>query len=112
MKYEVVPNSGTTYAQVYFEQSSTSVFYSRYYTRIDDFLAYVGGLISSAIAIMFVLTFYNEISYYLSVGNKLFLYDRDRKIRSEQFNLLKFIAFGLCKLGRVFGCCGRSGEMS
>ena len=75
MKYDVLPNSGTKYAKVVFEQSSTSVLYNRYYTRLDSFLAYVGGLIGSAIAFMFVVSFYNEISFYISVGNKLFLYD-------------------------------------
>ena len=110
MKYDVLPNSGTNYARILFEQSSTSVFYSRYYTRIDDFLAYVGGLISSAIAVMFILSFYNEICYYISIGSKLFLYDEHNRIRSSAFNLWKFVAFGLCKIGRLFGCC-MTGEM-
>ena len=72
MSTDVVPSSGTTYARVLFEQATTSIKYIRSYDRIDDFLAYVGGLISSAIAVIFILSFYSEFCYYISVGQKLF----------------------------------------
>lgn len=73
MRYDVQLGSGTNYARILFEQASTSIKYIRNYDRVDDFLSYVGGLISSAIAIIFVVSFYNEFCYYVSVGNKLFM---------------------------------------
>ena len=105
MRYEVVPTSGTDYARVLFEQSSTSVIYYRSYNRVDDFLAYVGGLISSAIAIIFIMSFYNEFSYYISIGDKLFVHDKEKYINSGSYNILLFFCHCFVKFGNMFGCC-------
>ena len=107
MRYDVLPSSGTTYARILFEQASNSVDYIRTYNRIDDFLAYVGGLISSAIAVIFVMSFYSEFCYYISVANKLYVHDREKKIDSDGYHLLLFFGHCFAKIGRAFGCCKR-----
>ena len=110
MRYDVIPSSGNDYARVLFEQSSTSVTYVRSYDRVDDFLSYVGGLISSAIAIIFIMSFYNEFSYYISIGDKLFIHDKDKFINSGGYNILLFICHSFVKFGNLFGCC-KSGSI-
>ena len=112
MRYDVQLGSGTNYARILFEQSSTSIKYIRNYDRVDDFLSYVGGLISSAIAIIFVVSFYNEFCYYVSVGNKLFVDEGEEKIDSDRYNLLYFFGHCLVKFGRVFGCCKGGGKVA
>lgn len=63
----------------------------------------MGGLVGAILGLLLIVGIYNEVCYYLSVGDRLFRYD-SQQVNSSQFNFCTFIAGLFYKLVRLFGC--------
>jgi hypothetical protein len=100
-----MPNPGSVYAEIDFEKSSVEVQYTRTFEKVDQFFAYVGGLIGTVLGFIFIMTAYNELCYYISVASKLFLLEKGKNISSDSFNLFKYFGYMLFKTFNIFGCC-------
>ena len=88
------------------DKGFTSATFTRTFQKIDEFFAYVGGLIGTILGLIFIMSFYNEISYSISIGSKLFTYNKDEIVSSDSFNMITFFGFALYyPFNFLFGWC-------
>jgi hypothetical protein len=52
-----------TYIKIVLRKSTSLFTTTRYFQKIDDFLAYIGGLFGFGIAIFFIMPYFAEFSY-------------------------------------------------
>ena len=62
--------------------------YSRSFNQIDEYLAYVGGLLGFIMVLMFALSYFAEKAYGVSIARALFNDDDDKPIDSGGFHFL------------------------
>ena len=66
------------YADIHLLKSSVSTLYQRHFNKVDTYFSYVGGLVGTFIALFFVMSFYTEKAFEISIAKKLLL-DNDSK---------------------------------
>jgi len=66
------PGTTLSLTTIKFRKGKTFTTYTRDYQRIDDFLAYVGGLISTVIGSLFIMGSYSELCYLISLEHKIY----------------------------------------
>jgi hypothetical protein len=52
---------------------------------------------------LFFMQFYNEFSYEIDVSSEVYKYTDNKKIKSEHFNILTFLAYVFYNLVGLFG---------
>lgn len=60
-----IPVVNDVYAVLSFTKSPTYPVYTRSFNKVDGFLSYVGGLVSTIIILFFILSAYAGIAFYL-----------------------------------------------
>jgi hypothetical protein len=68
-------------------KSTKSSIYSREFSKIDAYFSYVGGLLAAIIGLFFILGFYSETAYEVSLGRKLLLDNDKEELPSSSFNI-------------------------
>ena len=71
---------------------------------MDQFFAYVGGLIGSVVGVIFIVHVYNELCYYMSLGHKVMVDNEGREI-DQHFNFLNFLQYMVYSVVSICGCC-------
>lgn len=59
--------------EIEFKKSSKTVTYNRSFNKLDNYFSYVGGLIGTILALVFIIGKYTEVAYEVSLSKKLFL---------------------------------------
>lgn len=62
-------------AQINFNAAAKSSTITRSFNKIDEYLSYVGGLVGTIIGIFFIMSFYTEKAYEVSIAKKLLVDD-------------------------------------
>jgi hypothetical protein len=70
---QTIPIVNDLYAEVIFTKSSTYPVYTRSFNKIDDFLSYVGGLVSTALLLFFIISSYSATAYTLEIASSSFV---------------------------------------
>ena len=60
------------YVEAIIQKSPVTRTYSRNFNKIDNFLSYVGGMIGTILGFAFVLSFFSERAYEISIASQLF----------------------------------------
>ena len=74
----VTPGIGNGYAEINLLKSGQKITYMRSFNKIDNYFSYVGGLVGTMIALFFLMGFYTEKAFEVSVGKKLMVDDEGR----------------------------------
>ena len=74
----------------------------RTFNKLDEFFAYVGGLIGFICVLLLVLNYFSEKAYGLSLASEVFVDENDKRINSNKFHALYTIPLALKEL---FGLC-------
>lgn len=85
-----MPVYNNLYAQVVLSKASTSTIYTRSFNKLDQYLSYVGGLISSSLVVFFLLNIYSEKCYIVEIAAETYALTEDSSTPS--FNFLYFIS--------------------
>ena len=78
--------------EVFFAKSSDFTIYERSFNKIDTYFSYVGGLVGTIIGLIFVMEFYTEKAYEISLAKKVMLDNDGQKLPSNSFNIFYYIA--------------------
>ena len=70
-------SSNNQYAKVYLRKSSERIDISRSFQKIDETLAYIGGLLGTVILMMPFMTIYSKFCYEIEFGDKLFKHNEN-----------------------------------
>lgn len=65
-------SSNNQYAKIYLRKSSEKLDISRSYQKLDESLAYIGGLLGTVILLMAFMSIYSKFCYEIEFGDKLF----------------------------------------
>ena len=63
--------NNSKYAEINFLKSSVSTLFHREFNKVDTYFSYVGGLVGTMIALFFIMSFYTEKAYEISIARKL-----------------------------------------
>ena len=66
-------NIHSNLAELYFFKSSKTTTYERSFNKADAYLSYVGGLVGTIISLIFIMEFYTEKAYEVSIARKVML---------------------------------------
>jgi hypothetical protein len=104
--YHYVPSSTAQQplAEIRFNKADRKTQYQRSYNTVDEYLAYVGGLIGTIIGLMFVLGIYNQKAYEISLAHKLFKDNEHNNIESRSFNIGYFLLMFIKTVLNIFQC--------
>lgn len=61
--------------------------YQRNFNKLDAYFSYVGGLVGTIIGLIFIMSFYTEKAYEVSLAKKIFLDQDSKEIESKSFNI-------------------------
>ena len=92
------------YAQVVFWKSPVTHTYTRSFNKIDEYFSYVGGLVGSILALIFILSFFAEKAYGVSLASELYHDDEDKHISSSWFHIGYVLPVAIKELLRSMGC--------
>lgn len=93
-----LPVPGQALAEVTFQKSTSVATYSRSFNKIDAYFSYVGGLVGTIIGLIFIMSFYTEKAYEVSLARKVFLDENRTPIRSSSFSIFYYFSMTLKKL--------------
>ena len=79
--------------------------YTRSFHKLDNYFAYVGGLVGIILTFAFFMNFFTERAYDISVASQLFVAEKEQEISSGGFNFLYLVPLGIYKALDVLGCC-------
>ena len=102
-----------TYFELVIHKDPITVTYSRSFNKIDEYLAYVGGLLGFIMVFMFALSYFAEKAYGVSIAGALFNDDDDKPIDSGGFHFLYTFPTALQDYLPSLFCgnkCPKSGE--
>jgi hypothetical protein len=68
------PNENV-YAYIVFTKSEGATLFIRSFNKIDTYFSYIGGLIGTIVGCFFLMHFYSESAYLISIAEKVFNYD-------------------------------------
>ena len=83
-------------------KSPTLITYERSFNKVDAYLSYVGGLVGTIISLIFIMEFYTEKAYEVSIARKVLLDNNKEEISSSSFNI--FYYFSMI-IKRIFKKC-------
>ena len=63
--------------ELYFRKSPATVTYTRSFNKIDAYFSYVGGLVGTILGLIFIMEFYTEKAYEISLAKKV-MTDNDK----------------------------------
>lgn len=63
------------YVELFLRKSSLSVKITRQFLSYDDTLSYIGGLFTTFIALLYTFHKYNEYTYEIEIGSRMFKYN-------------------------------------
>ena len=66
-------NIHSNLAEIYLLKSSIATTYERSFNKADTYLSYVGGLVGTIISLIFIMEFYTEKAYEVSIAKKVML---------------------------------------
>jgi hypothetical protein len=98
-----MPIARNTYFNMAFTKSAIVAKYNRTFSKIDNFLSYIGGLVGTLMGLLFIVGSYNQLCYQISLGNKLFVYDKEIQVNSNTFNITLYFALIIFKVCSWFG---------
>ena len=102
-QYDKVQTS-QPYLTSVFRKSATSYHFRRSFNKIDETISYAGGLIGVLVGIFFIMHPYTEISFEISLANRLFC-DKDGQPLRQSMNFLKYLAYGVYSVLNWLGYC-------
>ena len=73
-------------------KSPTVTTYKRSFNKVDSYLSYVGGLVGTVISLIFIMEFYTEKAYEVSIARKVLLDNNREEISSGSFNIFYYFA--------------------
>lgn len=76
-------------------KSSTIKTYKRSFNKVDSYLSYVGGLVGTVISLIFIMNFYTEKAYEVSIARKVLLDNNREEIISGSFNIFYYLAMNI-----------------
>ena len=59
------------YAVINFSKAPTTVTHTRSFNKFDTYFSYVGGLIGTIIGLIFLIQFYTQKAFEISISHKL-----------------------------------------
>ena len=71
-------NINSNLIEVYIVKGSVQTTFERGFNKIDAYFSYVGGLVGTILGLIFIMEFYTEKAYEISLARKLII-DNDRK---------------------------------
>jgi len=93
-----------SYMDLIFTKEPTTTTYSRSFNKVDNYFSYVGGLIGIIIGLIFIMGFFTERSYELSVGSRLFSHTDKEGIPSQSFHLGYYFSSLIANVLNFFNC--------
>jgi hypothetical protein len=94
---------GPEFGSISIKKSSVSIGIVRTYTKLDSTLSYVGGLFGFLMLFFVFMRVYTQYSYEVEMGDRLYYYDRNDPLRSDQFHFATFIGYIFYKVVSFFG---------
>ena len=76
--------------------------YERSFNKIDAYFSYVGGLVGTIIGLIFIMEFYTEKAYEVSLSRKIMLDNDKKEISSRSFNILYYFSMTFQKILNFF----------
>lgn len=101
---QTIPILNNVYAEVSFSKAATYPVYTRSFSKVDDYLSYVGGLVSTVILLFFVFSAYSALAYCLEIASSAFVISPGKPVSANSFNFLHFLllclkdVMSLCKV--------------
>lgn len=68
-----IPKPGQNLAEILFQKSTSTSTYSRSFNKVDAYFSYVGGLVGTILGLIFIMGFYTEKAYEVSLAKKVFV---------------------------------------
>ena len=81
------------YMKFYLRKSSQDILVERSFRKADDTLSYIGGLFSAILAVLIIMTFFNEFSYELDIAKHLYHYKKDEPLDADGFNFIVYLGY-------------------
>ena len=95
-------NAQSILVKLLFTKSSRKSTYERSFNKVDEYFSYVGGLIGTIIGFIFIMEFYTEMAYEVSIAKKIMVDNNHEEISSKSFNILYYFSV---KLKYLLGKC-------
>ena len=95
-------NSQSTLARIIIAKTPSKITYERSFNKVDEYFSYVGGLIGTIIGFIFIMEFYTEMAYEVSIAKKIMVDNNREEISSKSFNL--FYYFSATVMGLLSKC--------
>jgi hypothetical protein len=100
---QAIPIVNDVYAQISFTKAATFPVYTRSFSKVDDYLSYVGGLVSTVLLLFFILSAYSSFSYLLEIASKNLQVTAGRRVSAGSVNFLHYLLVWVKDL--LSGCC-------
>ena len=91
-------NSQSTLARIIITKSPSKTTYERSFNKVDEYFSYVGGLIGTIIGFIFIMEFYTEMAYEVSIAKKIMVDNNQEEISSKSFNLFYYFSVAIRNL--------------
>ena len=85
-------NAQSLLARIIFTKSPSKTTYERSFNKVDEYFSYVGGLIGTIIGFIFIMEFYTEMAYEVSIAKKIMVDNNREEISSKSFNLFYYFS--------------------
>lgn len=96
--------SNSQYAKIHLRKSSERFGITRSFAKIDETLAYIGGMLSFLLLILTFMNFYTKFCYEIEFGDKIFKQNNNNgSFGSEHFNFVVFLGYSIYNIFAEFG---------
>lgn len=92
---QAIPIVNDVYAQITFTKAATYPIYTRSFNKVDDFLSYVGGLVSTVLLIFFTFSNYSSFLYLLEIASKNLRVAAGKRLSAGSVNFLHYMMVGV-----------------
>lgn len=86
------------FAEINYQKSAIKLTYTRSFNKLDEYFAYVGGLIGTILGFIFLMNAYSERAYGVSIARELFLSDNGKPISSDGFHIGYLFSLAFMKI--------------
>ena len=93
--------SSGTYVRLTWYKSPMTMICHRSFNKVDEYLAYVGGLIGAMVALLFIMSNFSEKAYGVSIANSVYQSDDGKPVDSNRFHFFYTLSMAV----RDFFCC-------
>ena len=80
-------NAGSTFAEIIFLKSDQTSIIKREFNKVDSYFSYVGGLVGTIIGLFFIMSYYTERAYEVSIAKKLLVDNDGSELESRSFHV-------------------------